>query len=221
MHAATRRQLASVLGLLGIAAVAALTVSPTDLITRLEGLTGSPVLFVAVIVAVYLIRPFFLWPMSLVAVALGYLYSPWLAIPVAIAGGLLTATPPYLIGRYAQTDVGLFGTVSLSGERLVDVVGETRTVLAARLSPVPGDPISYGAGISGVSPRSFYVATAVGEVPWAVVAVFTGASLHALSLSEFSVGIELLVFLSGVALLLLGGPVYTHVRSERSLLGAE
>jgi uncharacterized membrane protein YdjX (TVP38/TMEM64 family) len=168
-----------------------------------------------VLVAVYLVRPFLLWPMSLVAVVLGYLYGP-VGIPIALVGALLTATPPYLLGRYAQTDIGLFGTVSNSGRRLVGAVGETRGVLAARLSPVPGDPISYCAGMSDVSARPFYLGTLVGEVPWAVVAVLTGASMRSLSLAEFAVSPELVVVLAGLAVLTLSGPLYSHTQTSQA-----
>lgn len=199
--------------LLGVAALAMVLLSPAEIVAQLEGLADRPVLFAVVLVAVYLVRPFLLWPMSLVAVVLGYLYGPAVGLPVALAGALLTATPPYLLGRYARTDIGLFGTMSDSGERLVGVVGEARSVLAARLSPVPGDPISYGAGMAGVSPRPFYLGTLTGEVPWALVAVFTGASMRSLSLSEFAVSVELLAVLAGLAVLVLSGPLYSRARA--------
>jgi uncharacterized membrane protein YdjX (TVP38/TMEM64 family) len=216
MESATRRQLLGVASLLAVAAIAAVVVSPSRVVGRLEGLADQPALFVAVVALVYLVRPFVLWPVSIVAVALGYLYGVALAFPVAILGSLLTGTPPYLLGRYARTDAGLFGTVSSSGERLVRAVGETRGVVAARFSPIPGDPISYGSGIAGVSPRAFYLGTAVGEVPWAAVAVVTGASMRELSASGLPHSPALLVALAGLAVLTLGSSVYGRVRTDRS-----
>jgi uncharacterized membrane protein YdjX (TVP38/TMEM64 family) len=215
MHPATRRQAVAVAGLLAVAALSTLAVSPAAVLARLEGLAGAPLVLAGVLVAVYLVRPFLLWPMSLVAVVLGYLYGP-VGIPIALVGALLTATPPYLLGRYARTDIGLFGTVSNSGRRLVGAVGETRGVLAARLSPVPGDPISYCAGMSDVSARPFYLGTLVGEVPWAVVAVLTGASMRSLSLAEFAVSPELVVALAGLAVLTLSGPLYSHTQTSQA-----
>lgn len=214
MHPATRRQAVAVAALLGVAALAMALFSPESIIADLEGLAGAPVLFVLVLLAVYLVRPFLLWPMSLVAVVLGYLYGIAIGLPVALLGALVTVTPPYLLGRYARTDIGLFGTVSDGGERIVGVVGETRSVIAARLSPVPGDPISYGAGLAGVSARPFYTGTIIGEVPWAVVAVVTGASMRSLSLSEFAVSLELVVVLAGLAVITLSGPLYSHARAQ-------
>jgi len=210
MNRATARQLVGVAGLLGLAAGAAALSSLGDVIAHLEGLAARPLLFGAVLAGLYLVRPFLLWPVSSVAIALGYLYGPTVAIPLALAGAALSGMPPFLLGRYAKTDLGLFGYISSTGENLVDTVGETRGVVAARLSPVPGDPISYAAGLSGVSVRSFLAGTVVGEVPWALVTVFTGASMRTLDLSQATVQPELVVALGGLAIIVLAGPLYNH-----------
>ena len=208
MESATRRQLAGVALLGAIAALASAVFSPATVVGKLESLAARPLVFAVALAAVYLVRPFLLWPVSSVALVLGYLYDPVVALPLALAGAGLTAMAPYLVGRYAQTDAGLFGSLGESCERFVGTVGETRSVIAARFSPVPGDPISYAAGLSGVSPGSFLAGTVVGEVPWALVAVLTGASMRTLSLSGVSVSPALVVALAGLAVIVLAGPVY-------------
>jgi len=214
MKRATVRQVVGVGGLVGLAAAAALVFSPETVVAELEALAEEPLLFAVALVAVYLVRPFLLWPVSSIALVLGYLYGPAVGLPLALAGAALTGLPPYCIGRYAKTDIGLFGYISNSGEGFVDTVGETRGMIAARLSPVPGDPISYGAGLSGVSLRPFLAGTVVGEIPWALVTVFTGASMRTLSLSEFAVSPELVVALAGLALIVLAGPLYNRTTAS-------
>lgn len=214
MKRATQRQLLGIAGLVGIAGVAAVLSSPGTIIAELEGLAARPWLFALALVAVYLIRPFLLWPVTSIALVLGFLYGPAVAMPLALAGAALTAMPPYLIGRYWQSEIGLFGTLGSSGQQIVDVVGETRGVIAARLSPVPGDPISYTAGLAGVSLRPFLAGTVIGEIPWALVAVFAGASMRNLTVSEFAISPELIVALAGLAVILLAGPVYNHYRTN-------
>jgi uncharacterized membrane protein YdjX (TVP38/TMEM64 family) len=208
MERATARQLIGVAGLLGLAGGLAVVFSPAAVVARLEALTARPLLFVTVLAALYLVRPFLLWPVSSIALVLGYLYDPVVALPIALAGAALTGLPPYLIGRYAQTDLGLFGYIGTAGEHFATAVGEARGVVAARLSPVPGDPISYAAGLSGVSLRPFLTGTVVGEVPWAVVTVLTGTSMRSLDLSTPTASPELLVALAGLAVIVLAGPVY-------------
>lgn len=211
MDRATRRQLVGMAGLAGVALASAVAFSLETVVAELEGIAERPFLFVFALVALYIVRPFLLWPVSSIALVLGYLYGMIVAFPLALAGAGLTAIPPYLVGRYASTDAGLFGYVRSSGTELISAVGETRGVVAARLSPVPGDPISYAAGLSGVSPRSFLVGTVVGEIPWAAVAVATGASMRQLTLAGFSLSLEFMIVVLGLAAIALAGPLYNHV----------
>ncbi|MFC7058273.1 TVP38/TMEM64 family protein [Halovenus salina] len=217
MKRATVRQLIGLGGLGGVAAAAAFLFSPGTVVAELEALASRPLLFAVALVAVYLVRPFLLWPVSSVALVLGFLYGTAVALPLALAGAALTALPPYLVGRYAKTDIGLFGTLGSSGEQFVETVGEFRGVVAARFSPVPGDPISYGSGLSGVSLKPFLAGTVVGEIPWALVTVLTGASMRTLSVSSFSLSPELVVALAGLAVILLAGPLYRALNQPQAV----
>lgn len=211
MNRATRRQALGVAGLAAVAVLAALTLSPRALVDRLTGLTADPVAFVAVLGAVYLVRPFLLWPVTALAVLVGYLYGPAVGLPVAVAGTGLSNLPPFLIARRADAEAGLLAPFATAGDRLVGTVGEVRGVLAARLLPLPGDAVSYGAGLSGISTGSFLVGTVVGEVPWATVAVLTGDSMRRLSLSALGPPLEVVAAAAGLSLLVLAGPVYSHL----------
>ena len=211
MNPAARRQALGVAGLAAVALLAALTLSPGALVDRLTGLTADPVAFVAVLAAVYLARPFLLWPVTALAVLVGYLYGPAIGVPVALAGTGLSNLPPFLIARRADAEAGLLAPFGMAGDRLVGAVGEVRGVLAARLLPLPGDAVSYGAGLSGISTGSFLVGTVVGEVPWATVAVLTGDSMRRLSLSALGPSLELVAAAAGLSLLVLAGPVYSHL----------
>lgn len=218
MRAATRRQVVGVGGLLAIAAVAALLFSPRALLESLEALAARPLVFAPALVGLYLLRPFLLWPVTSIAVLLGYLFGPVAGMGLALGGAALTAMPPYLLGRYAKCDLGLFGYVGSTGDRFFDTVGWTRGVIAARLSPIPGDPISYTSGLSGVPIAPFLTGTVLGEIPWAFVAVIAGASMRTLRLSAFSVTPELLLSLAGLSALLLAGPLYRRIASESTEL---
>jgi uncharacterized membrane protein YdjX (TVP38/TMEM64 family) len=211
MERATYRQLLGMACLCAVALGAAALFSPATVVAELEHLATHPAQFALVLAAVYLVRPFLLWPVSSIALVLGYLYGPAVALPLALAGAALTGLPPFLVARYAS-DEGLLGFVGNSGRQLVDAVGETRGVLAARLSPVPGDPISYAAGLSDVSVGAFLLGTVVGEVPWALVTVFTGDSMRRLSVTGFSVSPAALVAMAGLAIIVLSGPLYSHYR---------
>ena len=217
MQPATRRQLVSVAVLLVVAVAATLVVSPGAVVDVLEGLADRPLLFALALCAVYLVRPLVLWPVSFVALVLGYLYDPWLAIPVSIAGAALTGLPPYLLARYAPTRRGAAGALGARGRALAGALGETRSVVAARLLPVPGDAVSYGAGLSQVSLGAFVLGTCVGEVPWTLAMVAVGDSMRTLTVEGLRFDPELVLGLAGLAVVLLAGPVYRHL-SDGSLV---
>jgi len=209
MERATYRQLAGMACLGAVALGAAAFFSPATVVAELEHLAAAhPLQFAAALAAVYLLRPFLLWPVSSVALVLGYLYGPVVALPLALAGAALTGLPPFLIARHAS-DEGVLGFVGDSGRSLVDSVGETRGVLAARLSPVPGDPISYGAGLSEVSVGAFLLGTVLGEVPWALVTILAGDSMRQLSVTGFSFSPAAVVAMAGLAITVLSGPLYS------------
>lgn len=214
MHRATGRQLVGAATLVAVAVLAAVVLSPEQVVGELEHLATHPLRFGAALALVYLARPFLFWPVSSIAVVLGYLYGPVAALPLALAGAGLTGLPPFVIARSAASDVGLLGALAEPGRDLVGVVGEVRGVIAARLSPVPGDVVSYGAGLSEVSVPAFLAGTVVGEVPWAIVAVVAGDSMRTLTVTGFRPSPALLVGIAALAVLVLAGPLYRHVRGE-------
>lgn len=212
MQPATRRQILGTAFLGAIAAVAALVFSPGTVVAELEHLANHPLQFALALVAVYLVRPFLLWPVSSIALVLGYLYDPLLALPLALAGAALTGMPPFIVARYADSQAGPFASVAARGKQLTDTVGETRGVLAARLSPVPGDPISYASGLSDVSVGAFVAGTLVGEIPWALVTIYAGDSMRTLSVTGFTLSPAVVVAIAGLGLIVLSGPLYSRFR---------
>lgn len=216
MEPSTRRQLLGMACLGAVALAATALFSPREIVAELEHLATHPLQFGLVLTAVYLVRPFLLWPVSMLAVVLGYVYGPVIAFPIAIVGAAISGLPPFLLARYASTDTGLLGTLRASGQRLVDSVGETRGVLAARLSPVPCDPVSYAAGLSEVSVGAFLLGTAVGEIPWAVVTVLAGDSMRTLTLSGFSLSPAAVLAVAGLAVVVVSGPLYARLRDRRA-----
>lgn len=212
MEPATRRQLLGTAGLGAVALVAALVFSPATVVGELEHLATHPGQFALALAAVYIVRPFLLWPVSSLALVLGYLYGPVVALPLALAGAALTGLPPFFVARYADSEAGPFASIATRGQELTDAVGETRGVLAARLSPVPGDAISYASGLSNVSLSAFLAGTVVGEVPWALVTIYAGDSMRTLTVTGFTLSPAILVAITGLGIIVLSGPLYSRYR---------
>lgn len=213
MEPATRRQLAglAVLGL--VIGAGAWLLSPRELVRGVAGLGDEPATFAVVLLVGYLLRPVLAWPISLLSVVVGAALGP-VGIPVALAGAVLTCLPPYLLARQLGHDAGLLGSVGDGGRRYFDAAGGLRGVVAARLAPLPADPVSYTAGLAGVAPGRYVLGTALGETPWVTAAVLVGASAEAVTTEGLGGGIHLVAGATALALLLLAGPLYRYIHEN-------
>lgn len=207
-----RRQL----GGFALAAVAlagvTLLVSPETALNRLRTVAEDPLLFGVAVAALYLLRPLAAWPVTPLAVVVGYGYGVALGIPVALAGAVATCAVPFFVARHFRGEAGLVGRLGDSGGAFFEATGGARGVAVARLIPVPSDVVSCAAGVSGVPFRALAVGTAVGELPWTVVAVLAGSSMDRLSTAgATAVDARLVAVALLAALLLLAGPVYRRL----------
>ncbi|GGN97761.1 MULTISPECIES: TVP38/TMEM64 family protein [Haloarcula] len=212
MDRLVKRQVVGSAALLAAVAVAALVLSPAHIIREAMHLADHPVYLAGLIVALYLVRPLFAWPTMPLSAFVGFVLGVEWGFPVALMGALVTCLIPYRFARKAGEQGGMFGWLGESGQRIMSVTGETRGVLAARLSPVPADPVSYGAGFADVSTRAFVVGTFLGEIPWVAVEVIAGASMRSLTLTGLSIEAlpHLLSLFGAMAVLVLAGPTYRH-----------
>jgi uncharacterized membrane protein YdjX (TVP38/TMEM64 family) len=215
MTAVPRRQVAG-LALLAVVAAASLLAGPDRLLGVARDLADRPFRFAVLLVGVYLVRPLFAWPTTLVAILAGYAYGPIWGFPVALAGTTASALLPFLAARYVGAGTGLVARVGDSGQRFFAAAGDLRGMIASRLAPAPSDPVSAAAGLSGVSTGAFVAGTALGEVPWTVAAVLAGSSLDRLSTAGLNaVSWELVAAAGAVAAALLAGPAYRAVSARR------
>lgn len=192
-----------------------LLVSPSAALDTVETMLTSP-WFPVLLVALYLLRPVFAWPITVLSALVGYRYGVLLGVPLALTGAVMTSLIPYAVGRYARTDTGWLGRVSSGGDRYFRTVGDLRGVIAARLAPTPAEAISAGAGVAHVPIAAFVAGTLIGELPWTIAAVAVGASLDRLATD--GVHIDPVLVVAGVAgaVVLVAGPVYRryHTRGD-------
>jgi len=216
MQPGTRRSLVGV-GLLAVVVAVALTLSPDAAIGAVDAAADEPATFLAVVAALYFVRPLALWPPTLVAVVVGYGLGIAAGVPVALSGAVLTSVPTYAAARWVGE-----GNDCAPVERLASVgggyfgsAGDLRGVVAARLAPIPADAVSCAAGLSAVPLRAFALGVLVGELPWTVAAVVVGSSLSTITARGLGgVGMPLAVATTAAAALLLAGPAYERLRDR-------
>jgi uncharacterized membrane protein YdjX (TVP38/TMEM64 family) len=214
-----RGVLLTLAGLVGLAALVTLVPPLRDAVTsvlsgdagqlrqELRDLGAAGALVLAGLMLVHAVLPF---PSELVNAAAGFVYGFWIALPLVLAGWLLSALATYAIGRGAARPLllRLAGEERLEeGARMVERGGVT-ALLAARLIPiVPYSAVGYVAGAAEVPLWRFAWTTVVGSVPLCAAVVYLGQRLDSLSLTDPGV----LVAVGAFLLLLAGG----HVLSRR------
>lgn len=187
--------------------------SPNAVLDQAQRLLFSP-WFPAVLVGLYLVRPFLAWPITALSVVVGYRYGIVVGLPLALLGAAGTSLIPYVAARYLRPEAGLLGRVTGGTERFFSATGHLRGVIAARLAPTPAEVISAAAGMARVSVPAFVVGTIVGELPWTIAAVVLGSSMHRLSLNASVIDPNLVIVGIVGALLVLAGPAYRYARGR-------
>ena len=149
----------------------ALTLIQEGLVSLSSSPWGPFVLFGA-----FLLRPLFLFPITLLTVFSGYLFGPTLGFGYAMLATLLSCTVAYslggIFGRGALSQLGEAGFIKRLRERSFE------TVLLSRLLFLPGDLINYAAGFFRIPLLSFLGASALGGASGLLVSVLAGASIE-------------------------------------------
>lgn len=202
--------------LLAVLAAGGLVLSPEAVIQRFGALLGSPY-FPLILLGLYLVRSLIAWPITALAVLVGFKYGFALGVPIALAGSVVSTYVPYAITRYTDFESSLFDRAEDVADRFFDATGDLRGVITARVAPVPAQATSVAAGAAPVHTKEYLLGTAIGEIPWAVAAVTIGASLHRLTMDEVSFSPWLVVGTVLATLVLLAGPAYKLLTDDRGL----
>jgi len=150
-------------------------------------------------VVLYTIRPLILFPATVLTVAAGLIFGPWLGILFTIIGENVSANFAFAIARWlGRSWVGEreVGTLANWDARIRD--NALTSVLIMRLVYLPFDAVNYGCGLTSMRQRDFFIGTFIGIMPGLVSFVLLGGSGAA--------GVEnrLVLFASALAFFFLG-----------------
>lgn len=143
----------------------------------------APVLYIAM----YIARPFILFPASILSMAGGLAFGTWMGMLYTLIGAVTGAVLSFLVAR--KIGGGFFR--GREDPRLVKIERAMERkgfmmVLLLRVAPfVPFDLVSYAAGAARVPLRAFLPATVIGTLPGTFAYNFLGASLTKGSWREF------------------------------------
>jgi uncharacterized membrane protein YdjX (TVP38/TMEM64 family) len=128
-------------------------------------------------IVLYALRPLVFFPATVLTVASGLVFGPWLGIVFTIIGENASANVAFALARWLGRDwIRGRETVGLRvwDERIRD--NALMSVLMMRLIYLPFDAVNYGCGLTRMRQLDFFVGTFVGIIPAVVAFVLLGGS---------------------------------------------
>ncbi len=129
-----------------------------------------------------------------------------------VAGAIISWTGAMLGAAICFGLARLFGrdfVVKLTGKAALQSVDKffvsygARSIFIARLLPfVPFDPISYAAGLTGMSFWSFFLATGLGQLPATIVYSYAGSTMLSGNIKLFLYGLCALLAVGSLSMIL-------------------
>jgi len=159
------------------------------------GLARAALLYVLL----YTVRPLVLFPATVLTIASGLVFGPWLGILFTIIGENASANFAFRIARWLGRDwIDAREQGRLQAWNAMIRENAITSVLLMRLLYLPFDGVNYGCGLTSMRQRDFFIGTFFGIMPGLVSFVLLGGA--------GSAGVEnrRLIFGSAVFFFLLG-----------------
>jgi uncharacterized membrane protein YdjX (TVP38/TMEM64 family) len=129
----------------------------------------------AIYVVLYAVRPLILFPATLLTVASGLIFGPWLGVVFTMVGENASANFAFALARW-------FGRKSVTNHLSEmmhswdDKLQENGivTVLAMRLIMLPFDAVNFGCGLTSIRQRDYAIGTFFGIIPSLIGFVLIG-----------------------------------------------
>ncbi|SDJ80350.1 TVP38/TMEM64 family protein [Natronincola ferrireducens] len=150
-------------------------------IERLQrGIEGLGIWGVLVFIGIAAIRPFLFFPNVVIFIVGGLIYGTFLGSIAALIGVMIAFSLSFWLGSKFQDLVK-----KIVGERYIIKLQSIqdkeiiRKLFVMRVTPgFPIDPISYGAGLVGISYEKFFVGSLLGITPKVILYTFLGDTIN-------------------------------------------
>lgn len=129
----------------------------------------------AVYVVVYAVRPLILFPATLLTVASGLIFGPWLGTLFTIVGENASANLAFVLARWFGRQVVVnHSTESLRRWDKKLEHNAIMAVLTMRLIMLPFDVVNFGCGLTAIRQRDYAIGTFFGILPSLIGFVLLG-----------------------------------------------
>jgi uncharacterized membrane protein YdjX (TVP38/TMEM64 family) len=181
--------------------------SPFDAIQSLLTFMQNGIWGVLIYILLYAVRPLLLFPATVLSVASGFVFGPFLGVLYTIIASNISSTIAFFVGHYFGEDLlkddGSEGIVQRYARRMRE--NSFETVMIMRFIFLPYDAVSYLAGFLRIHYWAFILATALGSIPGTIAFVGFGASIETFDgalpkLNPVTLGFSVAIFIVSIAL---------------------
>jgi uncharacterized membrane protein YdjX (TVP38/TMEM64 family) len=187
--------------------VTANQLSPLQVVQQLLGFLKNGLWGVIIYIVLYAIRPLILFPSTILTLAGGFVFGPFLGVLYTIIASNISSTIAFYVGQFfgkgLLRDDGSDGLVQRYARRLRE--NSFETVMIMRFIFLPYDFVSYLSGFLKIKFIPFILATALGSIPGTIAFVGFGASIESFDgalpkLNPVTLGFSVAVFIVSIAL---------------------
>lgn len=134
----------------------------------------------SIYVVIYAVRPLILFPATLLTIASGLIFGPWLGTLFTIIGENASANFGFLLARWFgrnSVERHLSKTIGRWDEKLQQ--NGIIAVLTMRLIMLPFDAVNFGCGLTAIRQRDYAIGTFIGILPSLIGFVLLGGIVAA------------------------------------------
>ena len=181
--------------------------SPLEVIQNLLGFLAEGFWGPLIYILLYTFRPLILFPSTLLTLASGFVFGPFVGILYTIVASNISSTVAFFVGRYFGKDMlkddGSESLIQRYARRMRN--NSFETVMIMRFIFLPYDAVSYLAGFLRINYWPFILATALGSIPGTIAFVGFGASIENFTgvvpqLDPLTFGISFTIFIVSIIL---------------------
>jgi len=129
----------------------------------------------SIYIMIYAVRPLILFPATILTVASGLIFGPWLGTLFTIVGENASANFGFFLVRwFGRKTVEKYSTEWLSGWDVKLKQNGIITVMTMRLLMLPFDAVNFGCGLTAIRQRDYAIGTFIGILPSLIGFVLLG-----------------------------------------------
>ena len=181
--------------------------SPLEVIQNLLGFLAQGFWGPIIYILLYTFRPLILFPATLLTLASGFVFGPYLGVLYTIVASNFSSTVAFFVGRYFGKDMfkddGTESLIQRYARRMRN--NSFETVMIMRFIFLPYDAVSYLAGFLRINYWPFILATALGSIPGTIAFIGFGASIETFNgtlpqIDPVTFGISFAIFIVSIIL---------------------